>query len=303
MSASQDNSGSANPPDLNSEVNLRPRTPEPANDNLLRSSASSSPLSSYPTSLVSEKFFSPIPLRTAPLQSTSFGGDGANDTHTPSTANSQVPTLSFNESFSSSRRTTKNGEPVVVDSDGEDANSISSLESVGALMRKFNPRSGTSESYDDSGTRAPINQQDDTGKGRPSAKATSQSKRNRHTAKKDPPEYKFSLDMLVTDAVDDQEAENNVRKARTALEESEALNQQRRAQQKMSREGVLSSIADEDTDAASRQRLRDAIERTEAFDRGKRWAFFEESAPTAPPKFPHRSIEPGSWDANLKGRH
>ncbi|KMU91753.1 hypothetical protein CIHG_09626 [Coccidioides immitis H538.4] len=153
----------------------------------------SSPLSPCPSNISSQTFSSPTkppPPRQSPLKNTltsrlSLSNDG------PTICNPKPPPssqhTSFGTSFGSSQRVVKDGQVVVTGTDGEDTESIYSFGSDDDLCRKL------------LGSGSPL---------RPSEK--------KGTSKipTTPPGYKFSLEDLVTHAVDDRETEANISRLR-----------------------------------------------------------------------------------------
>lgn len=210
-------------------------------------------------------------------------------------------------SFNSSQRIIKNGEEIVVDSEGEYTDSIESLESPEELLKKFTKSAP-----------APPDQKKDS-----EAKTVDSERtlRPRETSAKNrtdrifmpevpKPKYKFTLESLVTDAVDDEETEAGVARAKAALESrqkegKEAPNETSsgdKSQSKEIREDVLTSAFAEEKDETDLQRLLNAVRRTEAFDQDKSWSFFSDQATTpSPPEFPRDSILPSSREAFLRG--
>jgi hypothetical protein len=112
-------------------------------------------------------------------------------------------------SFNSSQRVIKNGKVVVTSSDGDDTDSISSMEDPDELLRKFTS-SSTPEAQ-----RSVISPERPS---RPLSKAARNKKLSSLTAI---PTYKYSLESLVTDAVDDNETEAGIAKIRQIFEPAE----------------------------------------------------------------------------------
>jgi hypothetical protein len=123
------------------------------------------------------------------------------------------------------------------------------------------------------------------------------------------PKYKFSLEALVTDAVDDKEVEASVAKVKLAIQSSEwsSVNPKYRDTKANKcglamRDDLLASVMDDSTDAVTFQRLKDAVDRTEALDQAKRWSFFDDQiSMKAAPKFPQTLTCSGIWEAVFRG--
>lgn len=292
----------------NVEQNNDPKSPETAQKDTVHTS--SSPLSDPPSSLL---------LKSSPSQSSGSGPDSqlkrslirsipqpANGDDTGQQASrsaSAAPDSFINGSFDSSQRIVKNGREIVTNSDGEDTDSIASLESPEDF---FNKLSAPTEPKEDAETM----NKDGT---RNLRSTRGQLKRNtvdNFFAQKIPtPKYKHTLDTLVTDAVDDDETEAGVAKIKSAFDSSKKAS---RASDSLAahdgdrnmgiHEDVLASAVGEGDDKPGLQRLLDAVRRTEAFDQEKIWSFFEKEIPIpSPPKFPRDSILPGTRQAALRG--
>ncbi|EER27111.1 hypothetical protein CPC735_024470 [Coccidioides posadasii C735 delta SOWgp] len=248
----------------------------------------SSPLSPCPSNISSQTFSSPTkpPPRQSPLKNTltsrlSLSNDG------PTICNPKPPPssqhTSSGTSFGSSQRVVKDGQVVVTGTDGEDTESIYSFGSDDDLCRKL------------LGSGSPL---------RPSEKkGTSQIPTT-------PPGYKFSLEDLVTHAVDDRETEANISRLRLSFkgpgENSgpSKVNRTPKQRSRMFRDSILASAVGEDTNTETMQRLKAAVDRTEAVDQGKTWSFFEDTISSVPPpKFPEKSVAPGSWESVLTGEY
>ncbi|KMP02867.1 hypothetical protein CIRG_02559 [Coccidioides immitis RMSCC 2394] len=249
----------------------------------------SSPLSPCPSNISSQTFSSPTkppPPRQSPLKNTltsrlSLSNDG------PTICNPKPPPssqhTSFGTSFGSSQRVVKDGQVVVTGTDGEDTESIYSFGSDDDLCRKL------------LGSGSPL---------RPSEK--------KGTSKipTTPPGYKFSLEDLVTHAVDDRETEANISRLRLSFKGpgensgTSKVNRTPKQRSRMFRDSVLASAVGEDTNTETMQRLKAAVDRTEAVDQGKTWSFFEDTISSVPPpKFPEKSVAPGSWESVLTGEY
>ena len=214
-------------------------------------------------------------------------------------------------SFCASQRVTRDGKEVVISSDGEDTDSIRSLEDPDNLFMN-----NSASSNDDVGHNE--NDQDGT------SAVKGMELRSRRVKGKDntnelllqnasAPKYKFTLDSLVTNAIDDREVEANVAQLRTTFQATASS---------MGREPglfgvaptttagrtelpkhILISALDGDSEGMELQRLYEAVHRTEAFDQEKRWSFFDKNARLLlPPEFPRDSIVPGTYLSVLRSK-
>ncbi|PYH97714.1 hypothetical protein BO71DRAFT_481007 [Aspergillus ellipticus CBS 707.79] len=208
-------------------------------------------------------------------------------------------------SFNSSQRVVKKGKEVVISSDGEDTDSISSLESPDDLFTKFvTPANSVGKKSNDS---------DSGGSGMNLRGRSSKDRRSNGPFRfQSAPKYKNTLDSLVVRTVDDNETEAKIAKLRAALE-SEALQEAEKKNATVHdstvpstrlHEGVLTSaLGDQDGNLGLR-RLLDAVRRTEALDLDKSWHFFDNETEWPPaPDFPTTSIEPGSQLFGLRETH
>ncbi|KAL1970382.1 hypothetical protein VTN77DRAFT_5542 [Rasamsonia byssochlamydoides] len=212
---------------------------------------------------------------------------------------------SFGGSFNSSQRIIKNGQEIVTGSDGEDTDSIESLESPEELLKMFTKPATPADQKKDSEAKTI-----DSERTLRPRQTTARNTIDRVFMPQVPtPKYKFTLEDLVTHAVDDEEAEAGVAKAKAALESSrkegkEAPNgtsSRERGKSADIREDVLTSALAEERDETDLQRLLNAVRRTEAFDQDKSWSFFSDQATTpSPPEFPRDSILPSSREAFLR---
>lgn len=272
---------------------------------------SSSPLSDPPSSLLSKLSPSQSPdsgpdsqLKRSLLRSLPQPASG-DDSGLQIPRSTSIARDSFLKgSFDSSQRIIKNGREIVTNSDGEDTDSIVSLESPEDFFKKL--IAPTEDSEEDSKA---MNKNGD----RKLRSARNQSKNtvDKFFAQKIPtPKYKHTLESLVTDAVDDDETEAGVAKVKSAFENSKKVSD--RAGDRLAshdshkniglHEDVLASAVGEGDDKPGLQRLLDAVRRTEAFDQEKIWSFFQEKIEKPkPPKFPRDSIRPGTKVAVLRG--
>jgi hypothetical protein len=190
---------------------------------------------------------------------------------------------SLNGSFNASQRILKNGQEVVIGSDGDDTDSISSLEDLDVL---FAPKNKPKNAL-------------------PPPPKKYQPNKALLAQLSAPTKYKYTIDSLVHDAVDDDEIEANVAKARATVVELQQNGVQGAAggSKKGLNEGMLASALGGDSDQGpGLQRLFDAVRRTEALEQNRTWRFFDHSkmAP-ATPKFPRILFPAGSPLAGLTG--
>lgn len=119
--------------------------------------------------------------------------------------------------------------------------------------------------------------------------------------------YKFSLSSLVTHAVDDNEAEAGVAKAKAALESRQKAVDAANGTNGVKRNGAdiheeaLASAFGEQSEDIDMPRLMNAARRTEAFDQEKSWSYFGDVVSPTIPEFPRDSILPSSREAFLRG--
>ncbi|GAD97864.1 hypothetical protein AOR_1_154094 [Paecilomyces variotii No. 5] len=289
------------------EQNNGPKDPEAAQtDNV---NPSSSPLSDPSSSLLS---------KSSPMQSPGSGPEeqlkrsliwaipqpaNADDTHQQEVSPSvpAAPDSFLNGSFDSSQRIVKNGREIVTNSDGEDTDSIASLESPEELLKKLITPTEPKEDIE-------TMDRDGTGNLRSTRGKSKKKTVDKFFAQKIPtPKYKHTLDSLVTAAVDDDETEAGVAKIRSAFHSFKKASQDDQLSANDGdvnmgiHEDVLASAVGEGDDQPGLQRLLDAVRRTEAFDQEKTWSFFQKDAPTpSPPKFPRASIRPGTREEALR---
>jgi hypothetical protein len=206
----------------------------------------------------------------------------------------------FRDSISSSQRVIKHGREIVISSDGDDTDS--SLESPEDLLEKFMNSGGTTEKQVEAAAEEPILH--------PRKRLGLNSTDRSNIPYTLSPKYKFSLDSLVTDAVDDDETEAGVARAKSAFEKRNSLNTgtptgaSDSGRSRELREDVLASaISDGGDDGNSLQRVLDAVRRTEALEQENSWSFFQEQINTPlPPEFPRDSIPPAGREAFLRGK-
>ncbi|KAJ5367931.1 uncharacterized protein N7496_007691 [Penicillium cataractarum] len=186
---------------------------------------------------------------------------------------------SLNSSFNPSQRILKDGKEVVISSDGDDTDSISSLEDPDVLF-------------------APMNKPKNDAPPPPNPYQPNKALLAQLSA---PKKYRFNLDSLVHDAVDDDEIEANVAKARARLQQN-GVQDGAGGSKKGLNEGVLASALGGDSDEGpGLQRLMDAVRRTEALEQSRNWRFFDQSQlPPATPNFPIELFPPESPLAGLR---
>lgn len=200
-------------------------------------------------------------------------------------------------SFNSSQRIVKNGKEVVISSDGEDTDSVASFEQLeDPLLMFLKPKptaaSETTEAEDNTG---------DSGMALRSRRLKDTKKSLNHSSKVSAPQYKFSLDDLVTQAVDDNETEATIARLK-AVREDESSSKPDTPPSRQLNEGMLTSALGDQDDELGLQRLLDAVRRTEALEIEKFWSFFNYEAKALPAlEFPRESIAPGTYLAVLRG--
>ncbi|KAJ5772497.1 hypothetical protein N7520_003026 [Penicillium odoratum] len=212
-------------------------------------------------------------------------------TPTPTQSPTPAPTQSFesiqsttdtlpslqNGNLQNSQRIVKGGKEVVISSDGEETDSDSSIFEDPALLIGSRPKPAE----------------------KPRPKIISAPKHIATTPKK----YKNTIDALVHGAVDDNETEANVARARaifnqrnsTVIDSGEKTN---------IHENMLKSALGEkenDDDGIGVQRLLDAVRRTEALDLDKTWRFLDQTQDSPiPVEFPKDRFAPDSHLAVLR---
>lgn len=180
---------------------------------------------------------------------------------------------SLNESLNESQRIMKDGREVVISSDGEDTDSICSLEDPKSL---FAPHSKKHEVTP--------------------AKFTKVSS---------PKKYRNCIDSLVHDAVDDNEVEASVARARANYVQKQPDGKEtgNKPYGTALNETMLISALGQNEDGVGGQRLIGAIRRTDALDHGRAWPFFDctQTLPPAP-QFPQDLFAPGTSMDILRGK-
>ena len=201
---------------------------------------------------------------------------------------SALPSSSQNENFLTSQRIVKGGKEVVISSDGEETDSVSSLEDPDILFVQKG--------------KEPQNNA-------PKVHRAIQPNEALLAQLSAPKSYKNSIDSLVHDAVDDNEIEANVAKARALFatptsSESNLGNGQVKTKKGLHESLLTSAMGnDDEKDESALRRLLDAVRRTDALDRDHVWRFFDPTAPIpAVLEFPTHLVEPGSGLSGLLGQ-
>ncbi|KAL5363262.1 hypothetical protein BJX96DRAFT_167337 [Aspergillus floccosus] len=191
-------------------------------------------------------------------------------------------------SFSSAQRVVRNGKEVVISSDGEDTDSIASLEAPETLFMQFKKP--------DIAKEADEAEKNDS--------ASGMSLPSRSSKSRGPPRaYKNTLESLVVEAVDDNETEARIAKFKASLQDEKARNSAgpNPGQKSQLNEGILTSAFGNEDDEGGLQRLLDAVRRTEAFDLEKAWFFFDYGRNIAPPlDFPRDCLYPDTYMSVLR---
>ncbi|KAL4870477.1 hypothetical protein BDV12DRAFT_58633 [Aspergillus spectabilis] len=210
--------------------------------------------------------------------------------------NDAAPQSSFQStgtgvSFNSSQRIIKKGKEVVIGSDGDESDSATSLQSPDDLLRGIlTPAAPKPDSdVDDDSILEEILHPRKKPKPRRVPKA--------------PPAYKNSLETLVMQAASDNDTEAGIAQLKASRHAQAACeNSSRTDSANKLGEGALASALDDGTDDRSGlQRLLDAVRRTEAFDVGKSWSFFDLQTPLPSPlDFPRDCVCPGTYMAILR---
>lgn len=111
--------------------------------------------------------------------------------------------------------------------------------------------------------------------------------------------YQFSLDTLVSDTIREKQTDNSVAMAKQSITKLEADG---RPMTKGADKAALMSAVEDKSDAAAVRRLRDAVDRTEAFEQAKDWTFFlDQVVVTENLEFPVEFFDPESWEGVLRG--
>lgn len=209
-----------------------------------------------------------------------------------------------------SQRIIKNGRPVVISSDGEDTESLEDPED---LFKGFTSPSGDAKDNNKQGMS-------DTPTGTNMALRPQGAKGKANSNKLVPPntsapkKYKFTLDSLVTHAVDDREIEANVAELKATFEAAASARDLQSSiddatasaggQRRGLHKDILTTALDDNDDGLELQRLYDAVRRTEAFDQERTWSFFDHNIDLPPPpEFPQATLAPGTYVAVLRGQY
>ncbi|PWY75908.1 hypothetical protein BO83DRAFT_249337 [Aspergillus eucalypticola CBS 122712] len=208
-------------------------------------------------------------------------------------------------SFNSSQRVMKNGKEVVISSDGEDTDSLSSFESPDDLLARIVKPPGF-VSKDD--------RENDTSNSamtlrNGSVNSAKSGNRSRFPTKV--PKYSNTLDSLVVQAVDDNETEAGIAKLKAALEKEDVRKNGKQDDVKNNstipttqlNENTLASALGDQDDEMGLRRLLDAVRRTEALDLDKSWHFFDYKSELPPAvDFPKDCIDKDGYMFRLRER-
>lgn len=313
--------------------NKRPRSVDDAEDTITVSSsrASKLPNNASPASLSKDVSVSspksgniPRPGETtsitirSPSKSTkaptiqpftsSFGnldgsGDKSNWNHEASTDTAVEAPISGE---ASTQRVVKNGQVIIRSSDDEDSASSASLDDLADLLGRREPSPSSSPLPEQSPPKIEPKEERNL-RSRSKGARISMTKAG-STALPSVTSYKFSLDSLVTDTVDDNEVEAGVAKARStfnALQEGNGEASSGSNSNKELNEDVLASVVDQEEEGAGFKRLLNAVRRTEALNQEKTWSFFSRrtSLQGRSPceDFPCHAIKSTGWESVLKG--
>ncbi|KAK2760296.1 hypothetical protein FQN54_002364 [Arachnomyces sp. PD_36] len=229
---------------------------------------------------------------SSPTQGGGTGSDAIDKTPQESIPGSQ------GGSFNSSQRVVKKGKVIVTSSDGDDSESLSSLDDPDELLGMFKtsrPKASEEpekESTPDLGQPSnPWTKTKDAKKKLPPWQAT--------------PTYKFSLESLLMDTLDENEVEANITKIKKTLEASqnEAPRNGNNKQKAGGHHQMLASAMGVEEGDSGFQRLVDAVNRTGALSHDQSWSFFEDKAncqPTTPEPFPDNVVSDDPAIAALK---
>jgi hypothetical protein len=257
----------------------------------LSSSPLSEPPSSLPSLIGSSQWRESSP--SLPRKNTAQKIDVASDTGITNSSfvregSEACDTSSRDGATGSSQRFVRDGVEVVPGSDEDGTDSYESFPSADELLSKFlNPRLSSLPTED-----------------RADSLKSSHGKNTKRKQDIQAPKYKFSLESLVTHAVDDQEAEAGVAKLRAAYsnpkqQEGNGATVNDKSQAALREDVLVSAFDGEETDL---QRLVSAVKRTEALERERPWSFFKQHINTpVSPEFPRESILPSARESFLRG--
>ncbi|KAE8350930.1 hypothetical protein BDV28DRAFT_29350 [Aspergillus coremiiformis] len=283
---------------------------DPRYENTSESPIASSPLTEPPSSIVSNGGSPQTPndpglqLKQSLLFSVTDSEE--NVQHQQSSQNTETvasdPTLP--SSFNFPQRVIKNGKEVVISSDGEETDSSEIFENPDSLFLIFakpNDASTNNEANRDSSVH---------GRTLRSWRSKEEVKPNKFSlSRASPPTYKYTIDSLVTQAVDDNETEASIARLRAAFEEKSTQKDMSKSdtasslhdRSKQLHEDILASAVDDKSDETGLRRLLDAVRRTEAFDMEKSWFFFDYGSEVAPPPtFPRGCLAAKSYMSVLR---
>lgn len=205
---------------------------------------------------------------------------------------------SIGGSFNSLRRVMKSGEEVIMGSDGDDTDSIGSLEDVESLIME---------------STVPKNDVAEKKELKNSSFIARTGPRFRYNSKTNifgipdisVPKYKNTLDLLVSQTVEDRKTEESVARTKAAYEtEFPRTGGQAHEGQKASEvnEDMLRSAAGDMDDDYGLSRVVGAVQRTNGYDRPKLWSAFDNQAGIPDkPEFPRDAIVQESYLAILRG--
>ncbi|KAL2842244.1 hypothetical protein BJY01DRAFT_5436 [Aspergillus pseudoustus] len=216
-------------------------------------------------------------------------------------SNDPAPQSSFQSvgtgsSFGSSQRVFKKGREIVISSDGEESDTSASFESPEDLLSFIKPSAAKVRFTGDSGM-----DHDSSASGRGLRSRKTPNTRGVPLFKPASRPFKFSLNSLVEQAVSENETEAGIARLKASIK-AESAQESESSNSKSVHEGILASALDNDMDNSTGiQRLLDAVRRTEAFDLGKSWSFFELESPLPPPPdFPRDCVCSGTYLAILR---
>ncbi|PLN81678.1 hypothetical protein BDW42DRAFT_168420 [Aspergillus taichungensis] len=213
--------------------------------------------------------------------------------HAQRPGKAEAPTKETTLSLNPAHHALEKGKKVVADSEGDDTESVDSLEDPEDLFFKFANPSPNDGSHD--GPDAARKPSSLSSAGRDFRLGSLS--QYRATA----PAYTNTLDSLVTEAVGDKETEATIAQLRATLEVKPGTRGQLGGEGGRLNEGVLTSALDGEDNEPGLRRLLDAVRRTEAFDIEKSWSFFDYENTQAPAlQFPQKSISPGTYLGALR---
>lgn len=199
-------------------------------------------------------------------------------------------------SFSSSRRVMKNGKEIVMGSDS-DTDSIESLEDVDTLINNT------------MGSNNNVAEKKDLTSSSSVARTGSQFRFNTKTnmfgiPDISVPKHKNTLDLLVSQTVEDRKTEDAIARAKAAYETQKPGVDSRVYEDGQARElneDTLRSAAPEMDDDFGLSRVAGAVQRTNGYDRPKLWSVFDQARILDELEFPREAIAQDSYLAMLRG--